>query len=267
MRLGPRLGKLGGRFAPLALSVAACAGFLALDAGRAEAQYGFGGGFYNFHYTPQEVSFLNSRSLEMTNKATMGNRQNNAYAGNPNAYVNHLHDDGYLQKYDAATQRSIESSIGRYSEVFPPAPRTAAAPTRPAPAPAAPAAPTPPSLPLASFFDRYTKLVWPEDAPVWGALKEKRQTSDLATLAVLNEYNLQGLASVSNVTQARTKLLDYGRPALQYMRENATPRIADGFHLFLLSLYESIGQAATNPKPAAAPAATTPPATAPAAPM
>ena len=60
------------------------------------------------------------------------------------------------------------------------------------------------------------------------------------------------------MTDARAKLLDYGRPALQYIRDNATPRIADTFHLFLLSLYESLAQAATVPKPRATPAAPPP---------
>jgi hypothetical protein len=36
------------------------------------------------------------------------------------------------------------------------------------------------------------------------------------------------------------------------MRDNTTPRIADTFHLFMLSLYDSLGQAATvRRKPAA----------------
>jgi len=54
-------------------------------------------------------------------------------------------------------------------------------------------------------------------------------------------------ASLSTVTQARQKLLDYGRPALKEIRQSATPRIADTFHLFLLSLYESLAQAANAP--------------------
>ncbi len=59
------------------------------------------------------------------------------------------------------------------------------------------------------------------------------------------------------MTDARSKLVDYGRPALEYIRDNSTPRIADTFHLFLLSLYDSLGQAATVPRqggPASTPA-------------
>lgn len=225
---------------------------LSLQTGQAEAQWGMGYGMFNFNYVPQEVSFLNKRSLELTNKATMGPRQNNVYANNPNSYINHLHDGGYLDKYDVSTQRSIEASIGRYSEDYPtrtPAPRPVATNPPRTPAPAVP------YLPLSSFFDRYSKLVWPDVAPTWGDLADKRNTSDLASLAVMNEYNLKGLAALSTVTDARTKLLDYGRPALEYVRQNSTPRLADTFHMFLLSLYESLAQAATVPKTATPPAA------------
>ena len=52
------------------------------------------------------------------------------------------------------------------------------------------------------------------------------------------------------MTEARSKLVEYGRPALQYIRENSTPRVADTFHLFLLSLYDSLAQAATIPRAA-----------------
>jgi hypothetical protein len=58
------------------------------------------------------------------------------------------------------------------------------------------------------------------------------------------------------VTDARQKLLDYGREALTYVRAHKTPRVADSFHGFLLSLYDSLEQAA-NPPPATA-AATAP---------
>ena len=48
------------------------------------------------------------------------------------------------------------------------------------------------------------------------------------------------------MTTTRQKLLDYGQPALHFMRTHTTPRVAETFHLFLLSLYESLAQAA-NP--------------------
>ena len=51
---------------------------------------------------------------------------------------------------------------------------------------------------------------------------------------------------------ARNCSITAGR-ALQYVRAHETPRVADTFHLFLLSLYESLAQAA-NPPAEAAPA-------------
>jgi hypothetical protein len=59
---------------------------------------------------------------------------------------------------------------------------------------------------------------------------------------VLKEVEGRGYAQVATAVEARNKLLDYGRPALQYARENSTPAIADTFHTFLLALYDSIGQ-------------------------
>jgi hypothetical protein len=235
--------------------LAASAAILLLGTGRAEAQFGYGGygGFgYGFNYRPQEVDFLNQRSLLNASKATMGPVANDVYAGRPNAYINHLHDDGYLDKWDTGTRRQIEASIGRYSDGPPPSYfQTHHAPAQPQAA--APASPTPasPVIPLSSFFDRYNKLVWPGEAPTFGDLGAKRTIADQACLTVLNEYNLRGLAQLSTVTEARTKLIEYGKPALAYLTANSTPRIADTFHLFLLSLYESLAQAATVLKPAA----------------
>jgi hypothetical protein len=245
---------IGRRFwAPL-VAFAAC---FILGEGRAQAQFGYGFGFGAFNYHPSEVGYLNQKSLLNASQATMGPVQHNVYAGNPNAYINHLYDPGYLDKYDVGTRRTIEASIGRYSDGPPPGFVEHHPAPRPSPGMAA-AAPAPPSIPLSSFFDRYSKLVWPDESPNNGDLAAKRGASDLASLAVLNEYNLRGLAGVGTVTDARAKLLDYGRPALQYIRDNSTPRIADGFHLFLLSLYESLAQAATIPKPAAATPVNTP---------
>ncbi len=258
MRDGVRLAR--------AVALAAFAALVALPAGRARAQFGYGFGFgFNTPgtiYGAQTTGMLNSWALQNGAKATMGPVQDNVYANNPNAYINHLHDDGYLDKYDVGTRRDIEASIGRYSDGPPSYYRTA---SRPAPAPAqpAPAQPTAPVVPLSSFFDRYQKLIWPGGSPDFGDLAAKRTAADLACLGVLNDYNLRGLAQVGNVTEARSKLVEYGRPALQYIRDNSTARVADTFHLFLLSLYESLAQAATIPKspmPAPSPAPAAPPA-------
>jgi hypothetical protein len=114
-----------------------------------------------------------------------------------------------------------------------------------------------PIAPLSSFFNAASKLVWPSESPAGGDLGEKRDLADQASLAVLEETRRQVTASLSSVTHARQKLLDYGRPALQEIRAQSTPAIADSFHQFLLGLYDSLAQAAwpaeagagTIPKP------------------
>lgn len=251
-----RIGEFGRRATGLlAFGVAT----LVVGSGRAEAQFGYGYGLFNFNYQPPEVGYIDKLSLQNASRATMGPVQNNGYANNPNSYFNQLHGDNSYDRYDVATRRSIDASIGRYSDGPPPsaysrpepppastsnAPRTAQ-PTTPAPAPAAPTQ----SWTLASYFDPNKRLVWPDEAPSDGEFKATRATSDQACLAVLNEYSLRGLASLDTVTDARAKLLDYGKPALKFVREHSTPRIADTFHMFLLSLYESLARAATVPAP------------------
>lgn len=260
-----RIGAVSSR----AVFLAAFAASMALAPGRAGAQFGFGYGFGYWQPPSMPEPLLNSRALQMGARATMGPVQNNVYANNPNAYVNHLHDDGYLDRYDVGTRREIEASIGRYSDGPPPSYYRASSEHAPPPPDSRPAAtppqPSAPIVPLSSFFDRYRKLVWPGGSPDYGDLSAKRATADQACLAVLNDYNLNGLASLGTVTEARSKLVEYGRPALQYIRNNSTPRVADTFHLFLLSLYESLAQAATIPRPATpAPASSPAPPAAPA---
>lgn len=79
-----------------------------------------------------------------------------------------------------------------------------------------------------------------------GDLKGKRAIFDQASEVVLSESKKNGVASLASVTEARQKLLDYGRPALAYTRAHDTARISDTFHMFLLSLYDSLAQA-VNP--------------------
>ncbi len=234
------------------------AALVTLPAGPARAQFEFGFGFNQPGSMSQQM--LDSWALQNGARATMGPVQNNVYAGNPNAFVHRLREPGVLERYDVETRREIEARIGRFSDAPPRSRMRAAAPVAAA-SPAPPPEPPPaPEVPLASFFDRYQKLVWPGESPVHGDLGPARGAADLAALAVLNDQILRGLARVGTVTEARTRLVDYGRPALIYMRENTTPRIADTFHQFMLSLYESLGQAATVPKK---PAATTVPGEAP----
>src|SRR5262249_32354193 len=122
----------------------------------------------------------------------------------------------------------------------------AAAPN-PAPAPAEEV-----SLPLASFYDASGQISWPADSPMGGELKEKRADFDRASRIVLDESKKNGVASLASVPDAREKLVDYGRPALSYVRANESPRLADTFHFFLLQLYRSLAQAANPTQTAAA---------------
>ncbi len=79
-----------------------------------------------------------------------------------------------------------------------------------------------PSLPLASFYNAEGHIVWPADAPTAGDLKEKRSDFDQASQVVLAELKKNGVASIATVTDARQKLLDYGRPACN-MSANTKP--------------------------------------------
>jgi hypothetical protein len=203
--------------------------------------------FGGFNYVPRPGDYLQQHSLIRAANAPRGPVHNSVYAGNPNAYFNRIRDNGFVPSYDLVSR-------------VPPAARSPrpASPgsqvTAPAPAATATAAVAPqPVIPLASFFDSMKQLVWPSDAPVTGDLRQKRDVSDAGCLAVLKEYQAQGRATVGSVTDSRLKLIAYGQPALEEIRTNATPRVADAFHLFLLSLYESLNQTA-NPPVAPAPA-------------
>ncbi len=224
-------------------------------AGRADAQFGMGlgGGFGywggGFGVVPQPVNFLNSVALAQmshvhgppgSNPVTSGL---NPYAGNPNAYFNHVRDNGFVDQY------SPYRRVASYSR--PPAPVQAPRMTPTAMT----IARSRPSVPVASFFDGQYRLVWPADAPTAAGLDEKRAISDQAARAVLDEVRKNGVAAVATVSEARQKLLDYGRPALQYVRTHETPRVADSFHGFLLELYDSLAQAADPQATAAAPSA------------
>jgi hypothetical protein len=237
-----------------AMAVTILAGTAALfGGGRAEAQWGYGGygifgGFGN--YQAREVTdFYNQRSLiagQAAYAARGGGGGNNA-----NMYYNHAMDRDYYPKFDTRSRSGVVDL--RYG----PAPAASTTPA-PAPAPAATTMAARPVLPLNRFFNGENTLVWPADSPMSGDLGTKRQASDAACLAVLKQKNAQGYALVATVTEARGKLVDYGQPALQFLRTYSTPRIADTFHLFLLSLYDSLGQAA-QPAPRA-PAVSAPPA-------
>src|SRR5262249_54162112 len=163
-----------------------------------------------------------------------GPTQNNAYSGNPNAYYNHVRDNGFVDRYFLDRRRPADYGYSSQSHAQRTTP-TAATVTR-----------VKPIVPLTSFYNDSQQLVWPGDAPTAGELKEKRSAFDKASLAVLEEARKNGTASIAAVTEARRKLVDYGRPALQYVKAHETPRVADSFHGFLLSLYDSLAQATSG---------------------
>jgi len=209
--------------------------------GRADAQWGFGIGWGSpsFNYVASPTDYLNQRDL-VAGSRNSGPTSNNVYAGSPNAYYNHIRDNSnaFGGSYDYQTRHpESEARITRSARTI--------ASVEPAKGVTSPR----PVVPITSFFDRDEVLVWPADSPTSGDLGSKRATSDKASLAVLHEYNRQGLASIATATEARNRLLEYGRPALKFIRAHSTVRLADTFHLFLLSLYESIAQGTRDRKP------------------
>jgi hypothetical protein len=215
----------------------------------ARAQWGMGGmgwGFGGFYQAPSPTNLLNQHALTRAGAGRQERPSHNAYRNNPNSYINRVRDNGFVPHYDVrrhqppAYQPRPTASLGSTGRVD-------------AGAAAATAAPKP-VLPLSSFFDATQRLVWPNDSPINGDLKEKRAISDQAILGVLEETKQQSAASITRVTDARQKLLDYGRPALRELRETSTPRIADSFHLFMLSLYDSLAQAASPQEVISSPA-------------
>jgi hypothetical protein len=204
---------------------------------------GWGWGGFGFRTVPSPTDFVNQHALARAAQGMQGPQGHNPYANNSNAYFNRVRDNGLVSHYDARRRRPPSYS----SET----PRRAGATA----APAAPAAEPVARVPLASFFDASRTLVWPNESPVDGGLKEKREISDQASLAVLDETVRQNFATLSSVTYARQKLIEYGQPALQEIQARATPVIADSFHRFMLSLYDALEQAAG---PADRPGATAP---------
>ena len=217
-----------------ALSVATIA--LLSGTSPARAQWGLGWGWGGFGVHPSaSTNMVNQHALNRA--SAMGNRptSHRAYSNGSNAYFNRVRDNGFVSHYDVRRRRPPSyqpertASPGGSGRAVP---RPEASPT--------------PVLPLANFFDASMRLVWPNESPSGGDLKEKREISDQATLGVFKEVKQHGSASITSVAEARQRLVEYGQPALQEIRARATTPIADSFHRFMLSLYDSLGDAASN---------------------
>ncbi len=218
---------------------------LAADARTARAQYGMGMGWGWGGFGPMpsaSTTLLNDHAVARTGAAAarMPGRSHSPYGNNPNAYFNRIRDNGFVSHTDARRRRA--SSYG--------SDRTGSLDTsgRAEAQPQATAAPTRPVVPLVQFFDASLRVAWPQDSPIGGELKEKRDSSDQASLAVLNETKQHGMVSITRVTEARYRLVEYGRLALRELRAQATPPIVDAFHQFLLSLYDSLAESASTPE-------------------
>jgi hypothetical protein len=214
-----------------------CLGLLWLAApGRAEAQFGWGWGWGAFDYRPMSVENIYSRS-NMAGGAAFANRQQGLQA------PYRPRDLDFTERAPAESRGAADARVAYERRL-----RSLESQMR-----AQAAAPPTPKLPLAGFFDKYDHLTWPSEAPTSGDLQGKRDAADRASLLVLQDVRGRGFSSLGLVTDARDKLLEYGRPALQLIRSVQTPVIAESFHVFLMALYDSLEQSATPPGSAAAP--------------
>lgn len=158
------------------------------------------------------------------------------YANNPNAYINHTRDATFFERFDPSSRRTISQQMSRLPVTSTP---TLTASTSPGPSTAARNV-----MPLASFFSAAGVLGWPAGAPEEGPLGSQKAAADSSVTAVFREVKAAGRATVALVGDARATLIAYGQPALDYLRTHTTPAVVDGFHRFLLGLYDSLGQAA-----------------------
>jgi hypothetical protein len=225
------------------LAVVVAMAIFDLGASRVQA-IGYGGfGFIGgFNYVPSPTDFINQHALLNAGRAGPP-KSNNVYANNPNAFINRVRDNGFVPHAGIVDRRSPGYQASR---MRPQSLGQASIQPQPAVSSASPsAAQSRPVVPIGSFFDASRVLVWPSDAPLEGELITKRETSDQACLVVSDLVDKFRSAPITTVTQARSRLLEYGQPALQSVRSRSTPRIADSFHQFLLSLYDSLAGAAT----------------------
>ena len=202
-------------------------------AGPVRIRLGMMGGF---NYVPSPTDFINSHALIQAGRGQQPRASFQPYANNPNSSHNRLRDNGFVPSYEVARRRPAAS---RPQPVRSPANTAQVAPARRgggggqgrrAPA---------------EFLRRLAAARLAERIARRGRPEGEARQSDQASLAVLQETRSRPAATIATVTEAREKLLDYGRPALQEIRRVATTAIADRFHNFMLSLYDSLAQAAS----------------------
>jgi hypothetical protein len=213
--------------------VLAMAALVGLAPTAAHGQIGYGWWFGGYQ-TPSSVQFLNDQALARTRAIAATRSQPQALR----APSRSGRDTTFFERYDPETRRAMEDRVARR-------PSRASRPAPAAPAPA-PADPTPRRhvVALATLFNDQDEVRWPPSAPVEGSLQSLRRASDAASLEVLQETRNRGVAKVASVTEARDRLLDYGRPALALVRSRGDAETEDIFHTFLVALYDSLGAAA-----------------------
>lgn len=229
---------------PRSAGVAALA--LACLAIPARAQFGGGYGFGLFQYRAPSVDMLNQRAMVAAG-ASYARQANMNLTAPQNRYTYRDQAIAFQDRYDFQSRSSVGDRRGR------PANRRGtpiASTARPSATPPAAATPSRSAAPaITSFINAARRVLWPADSPLEGDLGTKRQASDQATLRVIDEYQSQGSAAITTVAEARKELVDYGQPALQYLRTNSSPAIANSFHTFLLALYDSLAEAARRDGP------------------
>ncbi|RUL86933.1 hypothetical protein [Tautonia sociabilis] len=219
-----------------------------LSAGEADAQFGFGGygwgyGAFLHPYTPPSVSTLDR--IAVTRAGMDQEALNRTSLSTPDRFDYRRQQVALQQRYDVQSMQGIDvDRRGRGTPI--PGSRPAPGAVDNAAEPGAPEAPSVPRpvLSVSSFVNDNGQVVWPADAPISGDLADQRDRADAAIKEVVDEERAMGYSRISTVASARQALLDYGQPALQFVRETSTPRVADTFHLFLLSLYDALAQAA-----------------------
>lgn len=233
----------------LARASLAALALVLVASGRADAQFGFGGwgyGAFLHPYTPPSVSTLNR--VAVTRAGMDQEALNRTSLSTPDRFGYRQEQVAMQTRYDIQSMRGIDVDRRHRGTPIPGTRATASDVANAAEPVNAPAAGQPsvqrPVLDLSSFVNSDDQVVWPADAPISGDLVNQRDRADSAIKEVVEEEQAMGFARVSSVAGARQALLDYGQPALQFVRENSTARVADTFHLFLLSLYDALAQSA-----------------------